>query len=173
MTVAKSREALSLKVACPEKHHNDNFTMYVPIIEVDVVPNEHEPWGMIYEGEKYKSIDVGFDGDIDMKPGYQATIVRFNLQQDFEWFADGLEIVAIESGARQIFPKQDFKTFLNKINSNCLDMTIQVTQQRAFNSKIKFRFMASEKGQLVDAYNPLKVLVSEDPVVKPNKPVGD
>lgn len=168
-----AKKRFAMRVASPELHHRDNFTMQVPIQNVDVVPLEDEPWGMIVEGEKFQTIDITYEGKATGKPGYQAAILRFHLQEEYEWFGDGIEIVAIEDEKKERFPKLRFKTFFAKRSSNQLDMTIQVTQQNAFNSEIKFRFIACEKHQQPDANGCVKVLVSEDPVVKPGKPIDN
>lgn len=173
MLPGSTKKTFDVRVAKPELHHKDNFTMQVPMLEVGVVPSEDEPWGMIVEGEKFQTINLHYEGKSDNKPGYQAAILRFRLQDDYEWFGDGLEIVAIEDAKAERFPKLRFKTFFKQRSDNLLDMTIQATEQRAFDSEIKFRFMACEKYQNVQSGECVKVLVSEDPSVRPNKPIDN
>lgn len=184
--------SFELKVDPPQKHDKDNFTMFVPALNLLVKPHEDRPWtlksleeetgdGLGEEQDEFNEIDIKFDGAPTNEIGYQAAVIRFILPDRYEWFGNGLEVISIFEQVDVLStapPVRHFRYDLTRKSYNTIVLTIEVEKQVAFESQLNFRFKVidneySKEHGFQQGQVETKVLVSEDPVVKPSRPIDD
>lgn len=186
----------------PSHHDLDNFTMHVPTLEVTVHPDENRPWRMeardqannlssaeskpqavisVAELQRhpqfFDEVEINFRGFPTHITGYQAAVIRFHLDGHYKWFGNGITVVSISENTNMIQPVMHFRHFISRDSERLIVLTIEIENQVAFTSELAFRFkVIDDNGDPDDSdvsnAGITTVLVSEDPVVRPTKPVN-